>query len=290
MQCSVPLIWPKRHQAVHKYQVGVVGLWVGSEQFPGAAILAARAAYRAGAGMVVVMGHPNIKNSLIQRCPEVVFVALPVQGKLCLRSAERVIVDTVLKYNIRVLGIGSGFGTHFVHPFIFQSILNVLLELGNVKLILDAETLQPETLSILKRVTSTEDVLLTPHVGEFKRLLSIQSTHLTQKELFLKYASNFPCAFILKGAPSLVLVNESAWECPIINASLATAGSGDVLLGLIAAMLLQGLSLFQACQASVFLHVYTAQIFEENQSGMSMMASDSIDLVGAALARLSACE
>ena len=247
-----------RRRNVHKNQFGHVLVVGGAGSMSGAVALAARAALRTGAGLVTALVADENRGRLAA-VPEVM-----VDGWSS-------IADHADKADVVVFGPG------LADCRAVESCLQVIARLP-VPLVADAGALQPDVLSRLKR----ERLLLTPHPGEAGRLLSI-STEAVQNDrvsAVTRLASEWAATCVLKGSGSLIASGSDPVRLNLQgNPGMATAGSGDVLAGMVAALLAQGLGDADAMQTAVTLHARAADLYCLNRDPLGLMASDIIDRI-----------
>lgn len=269
------LILPHRKQDAHKYTAGVVGLYVGSETYPGAAILAIMAAFRAGAGMVVAFTQVCIRDLLIKACPEAIVIGLDATQTSYEHSDY--ILNAIDCYKINSFAIGSGLGKE--KQAACEILACQLLEKTTLPFILDADALTACMWAKLELKQGLDRVIITPHLGEYSRFFN-QTVHLENRfQSLKKISAKTSLNIVLKGSPSLIACNGRLWENKSGNAALATAGSGDVLLGILAAFLNAFSCLQTAVRAAVHYHAKTAERYLQDAALESMMARDIIDLL-----------
>jgi NAD(P)H-hydrate epimerase len=235
---------PRREPDTHKNAVGSVLLVAGHSGMAGAAVLAARAALRAGVGFVRVASPPGNREILQSAVPEAVYVDATDQGAMTEALAAS-----------RALGVGPGLGTGEEGAKILRAALEVG---GSQPLLLDADALNllaagqgPE----LREVGASRDVVLTPHPGEMSRLAGVEVAGVTSRrpELARAFAREVGCTVLLKGMPSLVASDRGRILVDSVgNSDLASAGMGDVLSGVIAAFLAQGCGSVEAAALGLF--------------------------------------
>jgi len=235
---------PRRDPDTHKNAVGALLLVAGHSGMAGAAVLAARAALRAGVGFVRV-ASPSENRAILQGAvPEAVFVDASDAGAL----AEAVSLS-------RAVGIGPGLGTGEEGAGILN---RVLAAEGRQPLLLDADALNllaagmgPE----LRELGRSRDVVLTPHAGEMARLTGMDAAELILRrpEVARSFAAQTECTVLLKGMPSLVASPQGQFLVDTVgNSDLAAAGMGDVLSGVISAFLAQGSGPSEAAALGLF--------------------------------------
>ena len=246
---------PARHTNTYKQKLGHVVLVGGDKTMPGAIRLAAEACLRAGAGLVSVITHPDNREIVLQGRYE-----LMVHG---IEHSEQV-TDVLQKEDVCV--VGPGLGMSKWSEMIWQQVAKV-----NLPLVLDADGLNYFAQSSF----STANLVITPHTGEASRLLNVSSQEielnrfLSVSELSKKYNS----VAILKGAGTLVCHQNEVAINTSGSQSMASAGMGDCLSGIISAFIAQGMSCFNAAQLAVFIHGRAAQLAEEDGK-RGLLASD----------------
>ena len=236
---------PPRRPDGHKGSFGKVLLAAGFEQMPGAAVLAARAAYHAGAGMVKVVCPEENRCILQTAVPEVLWAGREVWRQVC-DWAD-------------VAAIGSGLGRNAVG----KGILTGLLAESCLPLVLDADALNliagDMSLQILAagQGEAGRSMILTPHEGELSRLSgkTMEQVREDREHVSRALARDLHCILVCKGARTLVC-REQGEICVNLSGDngMGTAGSGDVLTGVIAALLAQGAEAFEAASVGVYLH------------------------------------
>ncbi|MBL8732390.1 MAG: NAD(P)H-hydrate dehydratase [Planctomycetes bacterium] len=227
---------PRRAKAAHKGDFGTVLVVAGSEGMLGAAILCATAALRAGAGLVQVA----LPAPLLPLLP----LAVPCATTLPRRGAR--FAEAVDKADAIVVGPGLG-----QTPAVARLVRSLLL--AKAPKVLDADALN--VLAPLP-VALGGDVVLTPHAGEAARLLATTTAAVQQDRggALLSLCARSGAVVVLKGAGTLVGDGRRAFVNRTGNPGLATGGSGDVLAGLLGALLAQGMPPFDAARLAVHTH------------------------------------
>jgi NAD(P)H-hydrate epimerase len=237
---------PRKRADQNKYSAGTVLVVGGSRGLTGAPSLAAEAAFRADAGYVAVAAPSSAMPVLEQRLLEAVKLACPEEdGRISARAVDP-IVEVAANVGAVALGpgLGRGDGPHEV-------VARLLTEL-DVPVVVDADGLFG-----LEPFSRSFDTVLTPHEGELARLLGEESTWVAahRLEAVSRCAERFACVCLLKGADTLVAApGEDVWVCSLGTPALATAGSGDVLTGIVAAFLAKGLDARLAAAAAATAH------------------------------------
>ncbi|MSR37033.1 MAG: NAD(P)H-hydrate dehydratase [Gemmatimonadetes bacterium] len=223
---------PRRDTDTHKYRVGTVLVVAGRPGMAGAAVLAARAALRAGAGLVYVASAPENRVVLQSAAPEAIFVDVSDDDALAERAEA---VDAI--------AIGPGIGTDARA----ERVLAVVLDAGAQAVVLDADALtllgsgRPRPLAA---AVAGRPALLTPHVGEMERITQHgrDAIHARRAEVARATAAELGCTVLLKGLPSIVAAPDEPLLLDSVGTSdLATGGMGDVLTGTAGALLARGL-------------------------------------------------
>jgi len=239
---DVAALVPEAPEETDKYRRGVVGVVAGSDVYTGAAVLATGGAIAGGAGMVRFVGVAHPAELVRQRWPEAVVTVVEPGDGAGLVDAGRV----------QAWVVGSGLGTDDAAA----SFVRALLE-TDVPVLVDADgltVLSAHREWLKGRAAAT---LLTPHAGEFARLMGVERAEIEAHRLAFarRAASELGVTVLLKG--STTLVADPSGEVRVNTAQtpyLATAGSGDVLSGLCGALLAAGLSALDAGSVGAFLH------------------------------------
>ena len=244
----------------HKGQFGTVGIIGGGNGMIGAALLAGRAALKLGAGCV----HAGL---LADNAPGVDMQ----QAELMLHKAQAMLQLPKLD----VIAIGCGMG----HNLSAQKILHDALKL-EISLVLDADALnmlamRPDLRSLL--FTRKAPSVITPHPGEAARLLGIstEEVQLSRPSVAQELARRMNCSVVLKGAGSLCVTRDGKiWLNNTGNPGMSGPGMGDVLSGIIAAFIAQGLSADNAILLAVHLHGAAGDALAQQQASIGMTASE----------------
>jgi ADP-dependent NAD(P)H-hydrate dehydratase / NAD(P)H-hydrate epimerase len=223
---------PRKRPDQNKYSAGTVLVVGGSRGLTGAPSLAAESAFRADAGYVAVAAPDSTLPVFEQRLLEAVKLPCPEEDGKISPKAIGPIVEFAGKAGSVALGPGLGRG-----PGPKEVVARLLAEL-DVPVVVDADALFE--LEPFERSTET---VLTPHEGELARLLGEESSWVAahRLEAVKRGAERFGCVCLLKGADTLIDDGRGVWVCSLGTPALATAGSGDVLTGVIASFLAKGL-------------------------------------------------
>jgi NAD(P)H-hydrate epimerase len=266
----------------HKYQYGHVLIIGGSPGMVGAPFLCARAALRTGAGLVTIAAQPEVVDKLERRVEEIMTLRLPESPD----DAGRTIATFINERKVSVLVFGPGLPPD-AHT---AELLERLLSGTDLPCIIDGGGLGALAghLDLLRRTGST---ILTPHTGEFQRLLG---KHLPEersklKPLAAELAKTHDAIVALKGQPTYVARPDGpVYENPTGTPGLATAGTGDVLSGVIAGMIAQHIDPDDAVEAAVYLHGLAGEIAAAAKTQPGTIAGDVIEAIPAAYAAAAA--
>lgn len=252
----------------HKGTRGHALLIGGSYGKIGAVSLSAKAALVAGAGLSSAL-LPECGYVILQTfCPEVMVIT----------NGEKFIGEINLNINPKAIGIGSGIGTETQTQKAFAK----FLETNKVPLIIDADALN--ILSQNKALISflNPNTILTPHPKEFERLVGSWKSDQERIEKAVSFSTKHHVILVLKSATTLIIFEDQIFENTTGNAALATAGSGDVLTGIITSLVAQNYEPLKAAILGVYLHGKTADIALPETGNQSFIASDIIANIGKA--------
>lgn len=269
-----PNFKPREHNS-HKGNFGTGLLICGSYGMAGAAILSAKAALRSGIGIAKCVVCDKIYPILSSGVPEA--VCIPVKQNKKGTLSRKINIEKLLTKTSAVL-IGCGIGKNTVT----EIILNKLLTKCEVPIVIDADGINSlcNNIELLKKAKAS--VILTPHPAEMARLCGVCVEEIEANRI--SYAKNFAkeygCSLILKGANTIIA--EPSGEITFNtngNPGMATAGSGDVLAGIIVSLLSQGFSPEFSAKAAVFLHGEAGDKAAKLKGERAMIASDIIEML-----------
>ena len=271
---------PTRASDAHKGTFGRVLVIAGSARYPGAAVLAAKAAYRAGAGLVTIATPQSIATHMISAVPEATLLPLPEYdaGVISGHDAWEMVRDELPSVDSVVLG--CGFGQHD-HSGVFVRRFLISEEVASVNgIVLDADglNLAAGDLSALKDAVAP--LIVTPHPGEMGTLTGLSTDEVQGQRLTLarERATEWNCHVVLKGANTVVATPDNrARVSEVAQPALATAGTGDVLSGAIGALLAQGLPPFDASTLGVYLHGDAGNRAARTRGTIGVTAGDVAD-------------
>jgi len=281
----IPYFQPRKRDA-HKGNYGHLLILSGSLGKTGASVMAGKAALKMGAGLVTI-GTPQSCLPIVARAmvelmteplpetPEQTFSVDAVDGSLALLRDK----DALL--------LGPGISTN---PSTAEFVRTLLPQI-NVPVVLDADALNilAETPDLLKSLKTT--AIVTPHPGEFARLLGTSTKEIVEKKLDLvpKFAQEYGLYLVLKGYRTLICTPDGhTYVNPTGNPGMATAGSGDVLSGMIASMIVQEKDPLLATLAAVFVHGLSGDIGAQRIGEKALTAGKLITYLPTAIKALSA--
>lgn len=264
-------IYKPRSPFAHKGNFGHALLLAGSFGKMGAAVLSVNGCLRTGAGLTTTC-IPGCGYIILQSvCPEAMVITDPDFHKLTTMPGD---LD---KY--QVIGIGPGIGTD-------EKTASVILEILNNytgKMVIDADALNiiSKNTSVLK--STRAKIILTPHPKEFARLFGESANDFERISLCKKAAAEYGVVIILKGRYSVIATPGGMLHInPTGNSGMAKGGSGDVLTGIVTALMAQGYESEFSAILGCYLHGLAGDLAAEKYGQESMLASDLTDLIGSA--------
>jgi len=279
----------RRNLDVHKGDFGKIFILAGSPGFSGAAVLCSAAAMRSGAGLVTLGIPEGINRAIIKiKSKEVMTLPLPEtkEGTLGLNGYNKI---KIFIKEIDILVIGPG----LTQDKSTQSLARKVISNTDKPTVIDADGLNALVgrLNILRKLSAgNRKLILTPHPGEMSKLLgvSVKKVQDNREDIAKKFARDYKVTLVLKGHHTVVVDNKGQLHINKTgNPGMATAGSGDVLSGMVAAFLGQGLNSFDAAKFAVYLHGLAGDLAAKEKTGMGMIASDIIDKIPEAIKKCS---
>jgi len=264
---------PQRKASSHKGKFGHVLIVGGNVGMPGAVILAATAALRTGAGLVTVLTVTENLEAVITAVPEAMV-------RTCEPGSLSEVFKESLVNSVTHIAIGMGLGQDDWS----LEMLRYCVQLNKTMLI-DADALN---LIAQHEITVNTPLVITPHPGEAARLLSTE-TELNSadiqknrfdavKKLYEMFDTGEPLSVILKGSGTLIFNGKKVKVCSLGSPAMAAPGMGDVLSGIVIALLAQGITLSDAAELAVCLHAAAAEKVIDGKT-RGLIASDIIDFL-----------
>lgn len=266
---NVEQIYISRKPFANKGNYGYACLIVGSYGMMGAAVLSARACLRSGVGKL---------NCFI--CKEgYTIMQTAVPEAMCSTFGNTFIKDIESLKNFDVTGIGPGIGRHLSH----QQLLQKVFKNSNNPVVIDADALNVLSNYSWLYKSIPENSIITPHPKEFERLFGKSGNDFERMDLAIKKAKDLNIYIVLKGHHTLIASPDGrVYFNSTGNAGMATAGSGDVLTGILTGLLAQQYNSLHACILGVYLHGLAGDLAADKYSQEAMMAGDIIDQLGEA--------
>jgi hydroxyethylthiazole kinase-like uncharacterized protein yjeF len=263
---DVVKLLPKRKEDAHKKNGGKTLIIAGSASMPGAGLLSATAAARVGSGYVYLL--QTSESFFSKNFPD--FIILK----------KKELKNTLSRFNSIAIGPGLG------NSLEAQKFLKTLLQSKFPFVVVDADALN--ILSNLKNVIIPESWIMTPHEEELARLLkkSSKKIHQNREDSILAAQKKFGCLVLLKGKKTLIASKNTVFQIQTGNKALAKAGTGDVLTGMIAGFIAQGLSPLNAACLSASLHGKIADEWILKKDYLGLMASDLLTQIPLVMKKL----
>ncbi|AKL98239.1 NAD(P)H-hydrate dehydratase [Endomicrobium proavitum] len=270
----------KRSLESNKYDYGHVLVIAGSKTMPGAGVLCCNAALRAGAGLVTyAVEEKFLLNAQAVANAEIMFFVY---------SHAQDIINFIKAKKVSAVVLGPGMVLNYgsLYALAKEIICSV-----NIPIVLDASALSAFNEKTDEFKYAKAKLVLTPHIGEFKALLFGKNNKLAalnswskeimdlkvRKNIVKKFAKDHSIIFTLKGHNTAVSDGESIYVNDSGTPAMATAGSGDVLGGIIAAFACVSRDLYSAVCAAVFIHALSGELAEKEKGVTSVIASDIIE-------------
>lgn len=245
----VKSILPEKDDSFHKNRFGKILIIGGSSGMSGAPVLSGRGALKAGSGFVT-LALPSLITHVSDSFPEATYLSSN-DGPFINLEGAKMLIRTLENYDAAVIGPGIGRA-----PETEQAVIEILLK-TDIPAVVDADALRAVAGS-LDLIKGRKNTVLTPHAGEFSALtgLSVEEIRENPKDHALNFAKKYSLTVHLKGPFGIVVCGKTlkTAQSPVMDSALATAGSGDVLSGIIASFLGRKINAYQSASAGVFVH------------------------------------
>lgn len=275
---------PFRPFNVHKYNCGKIFAIVGSPGLTGAATMSTLSAMKVGAGAVIAGVPESLCPILETKLTEVMKLPLPETNEHTIGWNALDLIEEYIDW-ADVLIIGPGLSKNYETK---QVVLNIIKKL-NKRAVIDADGLNAlvGNLNILKSLNT--EIVLTPHSGEFSRLTDLPVSKIERERIDVarNFAVEYKVVLVLKGDTTVIASPDGdVFINPTGNPGMATAGSGDVLTGMIAGFMGQGLSAVDAAICGVYLHGLAGDLARDKIGELPMMAMDILNMIPEALQKV----
>ncbi len=268
--------FPAREENSHKGSFGKVLMFVGSPGMQGAGIMATEAVLRAGAGTVTVAATKDTAETVVSHLKEAMTLVLPKEGDALAKSAASIIEEKLKSQDVLLAGCGLGQA---------DSVKKTLISLVSAcekPMVIDADGLNAlkGNAGVLKGKSIPP--VITPHPLEFSRLsgIPLETIQNHKLEIARTFAKENGVVLVLKGADTIIAAPDGkVYINPESNSGLATAGSGDVLSGIIASLLGRSVPPFYAAALGVYIHAKAGLLARTALGASGMIASDVLSQI-----------
>ena len=273
----VKTLLPKRARYSHKGTFGSAVIVAGSKSMPGACAMAAQAALRSGCGLVKIIAPVSICTVLNILVKEAIVIPVPEQNGFMLPNLSEEAVEALKSADSVLIGCGLG---RYPHDALISKILSIV----SCGVIIDADGINALRGKI--DIIKNKNVLITPHVLEFSRISGYDVKDIEKKRIQAadKFAKDNGITLLLKGARTVIAYGGSNKYISLdATSALSKAGSGDVLAGIIASLVAQGMPLTDAAVSGCYIHCRAGILAEKKIGSYSAISDDLIKLIGEAI-------
>ncbi|WP_129408168.1 NAD(P)H-hydrate dehydratase [Marinitoga lauensis] len=250
----VKKLLPNRPKFSQKYDFGNVLILAGSAEFPGASVLSAIGAQKIGAGLVRLITPCSLSSSVLEHEPGIIYKSLN-KDKFSLRDID-IISKNIKKASVIVIGPGLGRSNETMQ------FVRGVVENSRTPIVVDADALYA-----VDALTLRKNIVLTPHVGEMQRIVRTDEIEIRQNYEYTEFfAKNKKATIVFKDATTIITNGEKTYFNITGNTALSKGGSGDLLTGIIAGLIAQGLNVMQASIIASYLSGRTAEIVSSEKS------------------------
>lgn len=262
---DITKIYKPREKFSHKGTYGHALMVAGSYGKIGAAILSGKATLRAGAGLLTLV---------VPKCGyEIVQTALP-EAMVITPHHKKHLVSFSLPFTPTTIGIGPGLGTHKQTA---KALFECFENYANLPFVIDADALNILSSHKDKLNLLPQNAILTPHPKELERSIGQWISDFEKIEKTKKFAKKYQIILIIKGAHTMITNGDEVWFNSTGNPGMATAGSGDVLTGILTGLLSQGYTAMQSAILGVYVHGKSGDISTNTTGKEGVMASDLVN-------------
>jgi len=267
-------IYPPREKWTHKGKNGYLLVIAGSKKYTGSPIFNALAALRAGADLVYCLGPERAMNIAAQFLPDI--ITFPLVGD-CLRKKHLpFILKQIPKFDSLILGCGLGRSLET-----FQVVLEIIKK-TNLPMVVDADGIRAisQEKEKISSILKEKKIVLTPHSKEFEILTGEKLTIEIEerKEKVKKWAKKLNCLILLKGHFDVISDGQEVFLNETGSPFMTKGGFGDILTGILGAILARKVNLFESAKAASFINGQAGQLAAEKY-GEGLLASDSFEII-----------
>lgn len=267
----------KRKSDTHKGTYGRIGILGGSPGMAGSIYLSSLASMRSGAGLSYLIAPKSISTILQIKANEQIIKSIDCENFYYNKEIFNEILEKIKDLDVLAIGPGMGKGDGL------NKLIDEIIQNTKIKLLIDADGLNAlsKDLSI---IDTRNNIILTPHLGEFSRLtnISIDEINKDRENIAKEFAKEHKIVLVLKSNHTIVTDGNKIYINKIGNPGMATAGSGDVLTGIIAS-LMKNLDSYNAAILGVYIHSLAGDIAKMKLGEESLMASDIINNIAEAI-------
>jgi NAD(P)H-hydrate epimerase len=271
---------PKRIADSHKGTYGKASVVAGSRGLSGAAILTCLAALNSGIGIIELFIPESIDLIISTKVVEIITRPLKEtpNGLLDLSSINTV-VKGIMASDVVAIGPGCGNSNELLE------LVKQIIKTSEIPLVIDADGLNAlaKNIEILNDDERNSPIVLTPHLGEMSRLINrpIEEIQRNKISIVKNFSREYNVILVLKGARTIVgLPNGEIYINLNGNSGMSTAGSGDILTGLIASLIAQGVEPGKSALLGVFIHGYSGDLVANEKGEYGMLAEDIVKSIG----------
>ncbi len=267
-------IYPPREKWTHKGKNGYLLVIAGSKKYTGSPIFNALAALRAGADLVCCLGPERATNIAAQFLPDI--ITFPLVGDYLRKKHLPFILKQIPKFDSLILGCGLGRSLET-----FQVVLEIIKK-ANLPMVVDADGIRAisQEKEKISSILKEKKIVLTPHSKEFEILTGEKLTTEIgeRKEKVKKWAKKLNCLILLKGHLDVISDGQEVFLNETGSPFMTKGGFGDILTGILGAILARKVNLFEAAKAASFINGQAGQLAAEKY-GEGLLASDSFEII-----------
>jgi len=267
-------IYPPREKWTHKGKNGYLLVIAGSKKYTGSPIFNALAALRAGADLVCCLGPERAMNIAAQFLPDI--ITFPLVGDYLRKKHLPFILKQIPKFDSLILGCGLGRSLET-----FQVVLEIIKK-ANLPMVIDADGIRAisQEKEKISSILKEKKIVLTPHSKEFEILTGEKLTTEIEerKEKVKKWAKKLNCLILLKGHFDVISDGQEVFLNETGSPFMTKGGFGDILTGILGAILARKVNLFEAAKAASFINGQAGQLAAEKH-GEGLLASDSFEII-----------